>query len=837
MGSVARDQAKKIKYPTDLSPNAARPATVSLAAHEKAMADKDDEEAAIRQEADPKGVYSRSTIDTASLVRYIRRRHRDCIEENRRDKNAMRIEKEDLRKEFNEEKDRLVRFIDKQKEAMRSTNEQENEMRKEYDELKNIYSDSLADNEAKNDRIAKLEGQMKTVRATCETVKNGSVEALRLADRRMLYRITCIEGKHREELNEFHGWNKTLQDQLRVAQRQRPVYIFHEAQVGTVCQMHEKLVQMKKAKKQELSAKEDEIKALGVRIHHYEQEMSVLEEVANADREEHEENASLLSNTQKALRKTEDQIRTYQAEIRSLNHRVIVWENRYSARSREVTELKRENFTLRAARHDELIEVQAKNGGLQVSNNGLRAANERMERELEAWENGCVHSLNCLQPKNNGAVPENVVASLTKALKAANARADTLQIGVNALRAENGILHEQLKNTAYTCDPQFQEQVERLEADNKSLREAAEEAERQKAQLIIRCAEEAQKVEERFASRTRELESEFYQGFESLRALRDQWLLEKRRLEVEHNRHIVAADLQHQIERQGREDRFIAVWNQKAEGLERRENDLQRMENDLRIREATLALPQSSDQNRTIQAGKAKAEVSLPRPPATNHDTNRNLIEQNFHHQIASLRRDGQRYLDLLNEETGKTAGDHRLIALHSGLQYANCSIQYFRYQIDSGETNSEALSQALYWADINESDIAFLHDQGRPVLLAQLQAAKKTLEQLRSLLAEGPNVEVDKAISILVAPRGDEDAAQPPEDFFGPSNEPQQPTQESNPRKRSGAPLGNPTYGAQDDNTAYDDGGDQALDTGAKISTVEEVLARRIQQPKSRRN
>lgn len=801
------------------------------------MADKDNEEAAIRQEADPKGAYSRNTIDTASLVRYIRRRHRECIEENRRDKNAMCVEKESLQKMFNDEKDRLVGIIEDQKEAMHSTDEREDEMRKEYDELQNRYSTLLADNDAKNDRIAKLERQVKAVRATCETVTNGSVEALKLADRRMRYRTKCIEGRHREELSEFRGWNKTLQDQLRVAQRQRPAYIFHKAQVGTVCEMHEKLVQMKKAKKEELSAKEDEIIALEARVHHYEQEVSVLEEVANADFEKHQEIASLLSKTQKALRKSEGQIRDNQADIKSLNHRVTMWENSHSAKCEEVTELKKERFTLRAARNDELIEVQAKNRGLQSSNNGLRAVIERMELELEAWENGCTASLNGLEPKSDAALPENVVASLTNALKAANTRANTLQIGVNALQAENGSLHEQLKSSANTCNPQFQEQVERVEADNKSLREAAEEAERQKTQLIAHCSEEVQKVEERFANRTRELELGFNHSFESLRALRDQWFSEKRRLEVEHNRHIVAADLQCQAKHQGQEERFTAVWNDKAGEIQRKENDLQRREDDLRTREANLALPQSGDRDSTTRAEEAEAEASRPRSPVTNHDTNGSHIEQKLYDQIASLRRDAQRHLDLLNEETSKLAGDYRLIALHSEIQYANYSIQYFSYQIDSGETNSEALSQSLYGADINESDMGFLQDQGRLVLLAQLQAAKKMLEQLRSVLAEGPNVKVEKALSILLAPRGDEDAAQPPEDLFDPSSEPQQPTQESTSRKRSGALLGNPTYGAQDDNIAYDDEGDRAFDTGARISTVEEVLARRIRQPKSRHN
>ena len=81
-----------------------------------------------------------------------------------------------------------------------------------------------------------------------------------------------------------------------------------------------------------------------------------------------------------------------------------------------------------------------------------------------------------------------------------------------------------------------------------------------------------------------------------------------------------------------------------------------------------------------------------------------------------------------------------RQIDVHSDLQTANCSISLFRFQLDNRETSSEVLSQGLYGTDFYESDVCLLKIQERPVLLAQLQAAKMTLEGLKSSLAEGPN-------------------------------------------------------------------------------------------------
>ena len=88
------------------------------------------------------------------------------------------------------------------------------------------------------------------------------------------------------------------------------------------------------------------------------------------------------------------------------------------------------------------------------------------------------------------------------------------------------------------------------------------------------------------------------------------------------------------------------------------------------------------------------------------------------------------------------------------------------------------------------------LQQGGRPVLIEQLKAARRTLTRLRYLLKEGPEVEKNRALSIIWGPRGDENAAEPDDDFFGPSSEDQQTPARSNSRKRSGDPLSNPRQG-----------------------------------------
>ena len=86
-------------------------------------------------------------------------------------------------------------------------------------------------------------------------------------------------------------------------------------------------------------------------------------------------------------------------------------------------------------------------------------------------------------------------------------------------------------------------------------------------------------------------------------------------------------------------------------------------------------------------------------------------------------------------------------------------------------------------------------------MLLAQLEAAKWILNELRNLLAESLNVEKDKALSIVIGPRVDEDNAQPVKDILGQSDENWQSLSQSNPRERSGAPSGD-----DEDNAASED-------------------------------
>lgn len=89
-----------------------------------------------------------------------------------------------------------------------------------------------------------------------------------------------------------------------------------------------------------------------------------------------------------------------------------------------------------------------------------------------------------------------------------------------------------------------------------------------------------------------------------------------------------------------------------------------------------------------------------------------------------------------------------------TGLRSVNGSIDFFKYEVAYVTTDSEPLIQGLYGAYFYESDPRLLHPHGRPVLLAQLQAAKLTLGSLRSLLSRSPSIEVDKTISILMKTR-----------------------------------------------------------------------------------
>ena len=801
------------------------------------MAEKDAIEAAIRHAADPAGLYSRKLIDTAGLVKNIRKRHRDVIEENKRDKNEHRIAIENLQHKFDDEKDHLYRIIGGQNEAVQLRYEQDQQIREDFEDLQNKYSDSRAENETKHNRTAELEEQVKLAKEKCETVSSDSTEVLTETARQMENRIERIDKNHKEEMDVLRKRNKGLQDQLRLAESKQPVHIFHTAQVGKLCEVVEKLRRVKEVKKEEALAKDVEIKKLGTKVHHYEQGIRALKAVVDTDSQKLQQTADLLSEAHTSLKNSEDRVRSYEGEIRRLKYRAALWESDYSAKSKQVCDLTVELYTLPVAQRTELIEVKAKNEGLQATNDWLQAENERLDRDLESREHGSVSSVRTYELRSKGALSGTIEGSLASALKAANTRADELQISANSLQAENQVLQKQLQSPAYTYDPQVQAQVEHLRKENEILQKTAVDAQTLKAELRTQFAAEVQRLEQGFANKTLELELGFNQGFEDLRALRDQWLTQKRRSEEELYRAITAADVQHKLEHQGLVDRFKAIYKEKEDDLQRREDSLRSQDNGLAPKVSDLNASDEKFLEMKSRAEKAEEEGRQLRKAVTDREDHESLTVQNLRGQIASLRRDGDRHLDLLNEETGKMDISSRESDLHGELQRANCSINYFKLQLDIHETSSEALSQSLYGADFYESDVRYLQTQKRPVLLAQLQAAKRTLEGLRSSLAEGPNVNVERAISILSAPRGDEQAATPNEDIFGPSNEyPPPPSHQSNTRKRTGAPLGNPTYGEHDDNIAYDDGEGQTIDGGAKISTPEEILSRRS-QPKSRVN
>ncbi len=792
---------------------------VPLAIHEKALADKDAMEEAIRHEADPDGNYSRLTLDTAGLVKWIKKGHRDALKDNKREKDAIRIEKEEMQLKHDGEKLDLNELIFRQSQELRTKEEQREKASKDLDKLDFKHKNLLEDNEAKRNRITELEEE------------------------------------------------------------------------GHVLEMHEKLLRLENAK-EELAEKEDEIKHLKIRSNCQEQQIRNLEIAANKAKEVCDKN---MSDEQKSLRDAEAKIGGLEREVKRLSQSGQEWESRYHAESQEVKsltqagqelesgyhaksqeverltqavqewesgyetkfqeirELKIKMSDLEVAQRNKLVMVEAKTEGLQATINALRTTNESMENDQ--------HDRGSMVDKsmNNSTLACTEAGSLVNALKAANARANALQISTNALEAENGVLRRQQENATSSYDPQVQEQVERLENENQSLRDAAKEAKELETQLVTQFREAVQKLEERFTDRSRELETGFNQGFEDLCGLRDQWLQQKQKQEQEYYRKMVAADAQYELERQIREDQFTAIWKDKEQNLQRKEDDLQSGEDELAKQVKNLYSSGENLAKMKARAEKAEEDVDQLKKrvnelqgevkdfqdQVVDMEDYRDTMEAELNNEVASQRRDAQRHLDLLNEEIDRMDQESRAIDLHSELQIANCCMSMIKYQVANSSTNSEALNRSLYGADFSASDVRLLEDEGRPVLLAQLQAAKSTLDQLRSLLAGSPEVEVDRAISILTAPRGDEDAAQPAEDledFFGQSTEhqqqsDQQPPQPSTSRKRSEPPLGAPSYGEHEDNAAHNEWGDQEVLDGARISTAEEISNRKRYQLKSRPN
>ena len=579
-----------------------------------------------------------------------------------------------------------------------------------------------------------------------------------------------------------------------------------------------------------------ELENLRGQIDHQEREIRDLKIVSQKDMEVLRHNNNLLSETRTALSKAERETKKHQREIKGWESCGEAWKKANETKHGENTALRSELRKLKQDQITELLLAQADNESLQIWNKHLKEANDKMDEELEYRQHGHRGSLRVSQTEQTDRHSrDDVWRSLAEALKGANARANTLQIGVNALQAENGALKRQLGDLEHSCDPKIQEQMDRLQNENHILREAQKTAAATRIDVIALLAKAEEELEERFVDRTRKLEAEFAQGFEDLRKLRDQWLLHKRNLEEQHNRGIVAENLRREIEYRGQQDHLATARKE----LQDKEEGLQNRETELANQASNHA---SSSQNlfeMTTRAEQAEKDgIDLP-AAAQSDSARRNLIERNLNNEVRNQRRAAQRHLDLLNEETSKMPEWSRIIDLHNELQQANCSMNNFIRKVTENETESEVLSQTLFGADFNDYDVSLLQGEGRPGLLGQLRGAKQTLNTLRRHLAQSPNVDVDRALSIVMALRGDEGMAQPADDIFDQWDGNGQSASQPNSRKRSGAHLGGPTYRGDEDNAASNDWGDQdqEVSSGARLSTPEEVETRQRILPKSRRN
>lgn len=842
---------------------------VTRDAHLKALADKDAIEDAIRHAADPGNLYRRETIDTAGLVRTIRKRYRDALEEHRR-------HEEDLKHKFEDEREIWCRIIHGQNEASRRQKNQDQQIRNDYLELQFKHGDLLKDNKIKEDRITELAEKIEDKIETCKKISQGSLDALILHDRRADYRIHCIKTKCNEELAEIRAWNVTIQKRLDIARRLQPgsyfsgplylsssyrstvwdsrvpsesitltwrhvvtVILFHRAEVGTVHQMYQKLGQMRKTKEKEVAAKDKENEELRNENRDQELEICNLKKAAEDDRDALKKTTNLLIDTRRALSQANDKIENHSWETGILKRSETSWKEAYNTQDKKNTALRSEMLKLKQDQLKELGLAQVEIARLKVEAEYSDEAITKMDRELESWENGSLGALRISEMKQDPTYSMSEARSLANALKAANVRANQLQVSANALQAENGVLKRQIETVANSYNPEIQEQIDRLQSENQNLREAAGRAGTLETELIAQLAEAEQKREERLTDIVRELEAGFTQGFEKVRKLRDQWLKSKREVEIQHYREMVAEDQRRESERRHQDDQLAAAWREKSEELQAKEEELRNQETELANQVSNLGSNRQTFLEMKARAENAENEVNKLRVAAINENARRNLIETKLNNEVQNQIRAAQRHLDLLNEETSMLPEWSRIIDLHNELQLANCSMNNFVSNVTYNETNSETLSQTLYGADFTESDVQLLQGEGRPGLLAQLEAAKRTLDRLRWLLAESPNVDVDRVLSIVMAPRGDEDLSQPFDDFFDGWDGNGQSAPQPNSRKRSGPPLGAPTYGDHEDNAASDDWGDQGQDAsnGARLSTPEEVRSRQRILPKSRRN
>ena len=815
----------------------------------------------------------------------------------------MEVEREEIKHKNDDEKERLKRIIQLRIDAVRMADERVQQAADDSFALRSKYDDLLKETQAKDVLIAEMKETLDVNVENHERSIRSSERTLTTVRRQTELRITRMENAHRKEVEEFGERNKELHDQLDKNSGLTPVTVLHEAQVDNVSEMHEKLFQIQKEKKEELSAKEKENENLRTCNGQQERKIRDLEAEANAGRGLLEKTANVLRETQKALHEAEKTIKSHERDNRSLTRCEKWWKDSYHRKDNECVTLKSRMETLKANQRMELIKAENRNKSL-LDNEVLQEINDKLSNDMKSWDNGHSSSSSVFVPKDQAMQLEDETKSAANMLKIAKANAEAMQKRVDTLQEENDGYKTQLQNATSTA--QIQEQMGCLKTENQHLRDAARKAKYVKQRLAADLANKKRGLQKRFVKKRDNFKTQF-----------DDWVKERvETLEEDYHNAVAIDNQKHNDERrinwqqqneeinrrqlalQGREAQLKTLesdgqasseiktraqdaeakvqkleeaarndwinWNlveaakekelvaakEKVQQLEeaarndRNDWDLIAAAKEKELVAANEKVQQleeaaRNDRNDWDLAEAAKEKVQKFEDAAKNDPINWNLVEAAKEKEIQSQMRVAQRHLELLNEETGKMAAeDYRIRFFHFDLQTANLSINKFKYDMKNVGQGVEGLTQILCDFDFSESDVLFLQEQRRPVLLAQLQAAKRTMNKLRAILAGKTKVDVESALSIAIGPRGDEDAAPEIENIFGTSDEDQHFAHQQTSRKRSASPLSNSRHDDHEEDAAFDDWGDQ--DQGgppdARFSTTDEPLDQQRSGQKHRR-
>ena len=211
--------------------------------------------------------------------------------------------------------------------------------------------------------------------------------------------------------------------------------------------VQERIEPMKVEHINKIAAKDTEIEELRVLNNEQKQQIHDLEITADTDGEAAQTNSRMLSGAQMALSQAKAQINNQRQEIRRLNQwgKLSHWRKCGSGYRRS-----RSDMDTLADQRLEPIWAQAKNEGLQKDAGAHRDKNGKVSG---AGKNGDHGRAMASQSNHENTHPDGVAESLVKALTAANARADALQISVDTLKAEKEFQYQLVRNAASIRNP------------------------------------------------------------------------------------------------------------------------------------------------------------------------------------------------------------------------------------------------------------------------------------------------------------------------------------------------------------------------------------------------